>query len=168
MLGVLGLALAVAVLYQWRSGTPPPVRPSASGASPRSPAVIPLPRIALDRLVPRAEGRAGKRNVFDFAPLPTPAPSTRTQVTTVETQAPVITTPPTPAPPPPLNVKYIGSVEKKGLRVAVFLTDRKEVLTGQEGDLLANRMKVVKIGFESVDVQDVGSDRTRRIPLRGN
>jgi hypothetical protein len=31
-----------------------------------------------------------------------------------------------------------------------------------------NRFKVVRIGIESVDVQDVGSGQLRRIPLRGN
>jgi len=170
-LGVLSLALVAAVVYQWRGGNARPAVPgSAPLARPRSPAASPIPRIALDRLVPRAEGRAGKRNVFDFAPAPTLPSATRTPNAEALAQAapPPITTPPTPPPPAPLSVKYIGSVEKKGLKVAVFLTDRREVLTGQEGDLLANRMKVVKIGFESVDVQDVGSERTRRIPLRGN
>jgi hypothetical protein len=68
-----------------------------------------------------------------------------------------------------MNVKYIGSVaDKRGLKVAVLMTDRKEVLTGRAGDVVANRLKIVNIGLESVDVQDLGSDRVRRIPLRAN
>ena len=68
-----------------------------------------------------------------------------------------------------MNVKYIGTVaDKKGLKVAVLMTDRKEVLTGKAGDVVANRLKIVAIGLESVDVQDMGSDRVRRIPLRAN
>ncbi len=68
-----------------------------------------------------------------------------------------------------MSVKYIGTVaDKKGLKVAVLMTDRKEVLTGKAGDVVANRLKIVAIGLESVDVQDMGSDRVRRIPLRAN
>jgi hypothetical protein len=50
----------------------------------------------------------------------------------------------------------------------VLLTDRNEVVTGQTGDLVANRYKIVRIGFESVEVLDVGSGQTRRIPLKGS
>jgi hypothetical protein len=84
-----------------------------------------------------------------------------------ETPPPV--TVPTPPPLPPLNIKYIGAFEgNKGLKVAVLMTDRKEVLTGQVGEVVANRYRIVKIGLESVDVQDVGSEQVRRIPLKGN
>jgi hypothetical protein len=33
---------------------------------------------------------------------------------------------------------------------------------------VGNRLRIVKIGLESVDVQDVGGGTVRRIPLRGN
>jgi hypothetical protein len=70
---------------------------------------------------------------------------------------------------PPLNLKYIGSVENKaGVKVAVLLTDRREVLTGQAGQVVANRYRIARIGLESVDLEDVGSGQSRRIPLKGN
>jgi hypothetical protein len=70
---------------------------------------------------------------------------------------------------PPLNLKYIGSVESKGgVKVAVLMTDRKEVLTGQAGQVVANRYRIARIGLESVDLEDVGSGQSRRIPLKGN
>ena len=70
---------------------------------------------------------------------------------------------------PPLSLKYIGSVENaKGVRVAVLLTDRNEVLTGQPGEVVANRYRIAKIGFESLDLEEIGSGQTRRLPLRGN
>jgi hypothetical protein len=68
-----------------------------------------------------------------------------------------------------MNLKYIGNLEsKQGLKVAVLMTDRREVLTGQVGELLANRFRIVKIGLESVDIQELADGRVRRIPLRGN
>ena len=70
---------------------------------------------------------------------------------------------------PPLKLKYIGSVESKaGVKVAVLLTDRREVLTGQAGQVVANRYRIARIGLESVDLEDVGSGQSRRVPLKGN
>jgi hypothetical protein len=132
----------------------------------------PLPRIALSRLDAQvAPTAAGETDVFQFG-----APSTKmvpgATPRPVEASAPVTMAPvesPTPPPVPVMNVKYIGSVDdKRGLKVAVLMTDRKEVLTGRAGDVVANRLKIVSIGLESVDVQDVGSDHVRRIPLRAN
>jgi len=70
---------------------------------------------------------------------------------------------------PPLNLRYLGSVENRaGVKVAVLLTDRKEVLTGQAGETVANRYRIARIGLESVDLEDVASGQSRRLPLRGN
>jgi hypothetical protein len=41
-------------------------------------------------------------------------------------------------------------------------------MSGQVGQTVMNRFRVVRIGFESVDVEEVGSGQVRRIPLRGN
>ena len=70
---------------------------------------------------------------------------------------------------PPLNLKFIGSVgNAEGVKVAVLLTDRNEVLTGQSGEVVANRYRIARIGIESVDLEDVGTGQSRRIPLKGN
>jgi hypothetical protein len=69
---------------------------------------------------------------------------------------------------PPAKVTFIGSAERQGLKVAVLLTDQQEILTGQVGQLVGNRFRIVEIGLESVDIQDVGSERVRRIPLKGS
>jgi hypothetical protein len=50
----------------------------------------------------------------------------------------------------------------------VLLTDRDEVLTGQAGQVIANRYRISRIGIESVDLEDVGTGQSRRIPLRGS
>ena len=69
---------------------------------------------------------------------------------------------------PPLNLRYIGSVENaQGVKVAVLVTDKREVLTGQAGEIVANRYRIARIGLESVDLEDVGTGQSRRIPLRG-
>ena len=173
---VPGLAVAAAASVGWAllRDTAASVAPSASAAeAPRGTAKREpeLPRIDLARLDrPRPASGIGRRDLFDFAtPPPTPPPpmSSARPVVVEETPPPV--TVPTPPPLPPLNIKYIGAFEgKKGLKVAVLMTDRKEVLTGQAGEVVANRYRIVRIGLESVDVQDVGSEQVRRIPLKGN
>jgi hypothetical protein len=68
-----------------------------------------------------------------------------------------------------MNLKFIGSVgNAEGVKVAVLVTERNEVLTGQPGDVVANRYRIARIGIESVDVEDVGTGQSRRIPLKGN
>jgi len=170
-----GLAVAAAASVGWivLRDTGPAVAPSASAAEVPKDArrrEPDLPRIDLARLDrPRPESGVGHRDLFDFAaPPPTPPPPPMPSAPPVEETPPPVTVP-TPPPLPPLNIKYIGAFEgKKGLKVAVLMTDRKEVLTGQVGEVVANRYRIVKIGLESVDVQDVGSEQVRRIPLKGN
>ena len=129
-------------------------------------------RIDLARLDAEAEPRPrGERDLFDVGRAAA-APSPRPNATPGDRPAPG------PAPPRPstsvgrpapatLDVRYVGSVERRdGLKVAVLISNDDVVLTGREGELVANRLKIVKIGFESVDVQDLGSDRVRRIPLK--
>ncbi len=168
LLGILALLLAAGAYFGTRSRalSPSASRPrSAAGSAGES-----FPRIDLARLgQERPETTAGRRNIFDFGVPPTPPP-TALPPTTLPTVADATGLTPPPAPRlPALNLKYIGSVENaKGVRVAVLLTERNEVLTGQPGEVLANRYKISKIGFESVDLEEVGSGQVRRIPLRGN
>lgn len=135
-----------------------------------------IPRIGLARLdAPRGTGEAGRRNLFGFGVVPEePRPT-----------PPVVATPPPTPPPgamaggmgsdgtftpslPPLNLKYVAWVQNaRGVKIAVFVTDRRETLTGQAGQVVANRYRIARIGLESVDIEDVNTGQSRRIPLRG-
>jgi hypothetical protein len=168
-LGVLAAAAAVVVVWAVRHPGSVVLAPSRSEAVPP-----PVPRIDLARLdAKRPENDAGRRDLFDYGAAPAP-------------QAADVAQPPPPPPPatnpdsdgvsapvvptlPPLNLKYIGSVENAaGIKVAVLVTDHREVLTGQAGQVVANRYRISRIGLESVDLEDVNSGQSRRIPLRGN
>ena len=176
---VLVVGLAVALYFWARSG--PPSTASADGAAAGGGggagpvgAEPEVPRIDLARLDARkvTEPGMGRRDLFDFGVASREVGSDGDAVT-VATPPPFVgpaapTPPPTPTPLPPLNIRYVGAIEdKRGLKVAVFLTDREEVLTGQAGQLVGNRFRIVRIGLESVDIQEVGSEQTRRIPLGG-
>jgi hypothetical protein len=179
LLGLLGVvAAAIGFWYLRHSGAAPAVlgRPKGEKALP------PIARIDLSRLdAPRGADDAGRRDLFAFGQAPRHQEDDDASPPTV-----IVATPPpaaggspgasplaesAPGTPslPPLNLKYIGSVENKaGVKVAVLLTDRREVLTGQAGQVVANRYRIARIGLESVDLEDVGSGQSRRIPLKGN
>jgi hypothetical protein len=177
LLAVAGVAFAARELRH--SGAAPAVLGRPRGEKP----LPPVPRIDLARIdARRTEDQAGRRDLFQFGSTPEPeedaappavatsppgaagaggaAAGTPGETVTAGSVTPSL---------PPLNLKYIGSVENKaGVKVAVLLTDRREVLTGQAGQVLANRYRIARIGLESVELEDVGSGQSRRIPLKGN
>jgi hypothetical protein len=166
-----GAALTLAAWALLSSDTRGPTAPVRAGERARPDAgESPLPVIGFNRVEdPQPDPGLGERDLFDFATPPPPpyTPPPPTMVPATMATPPPVTTP-TPVPLPPMNIKYIGAVERRGAKVAMLLTDKGDVLTGQPGDVVGNRFRIVKIGLESVDVQEVGSDQVRRIPLRGN
>jgi hypothetical protein len=165
------LALVLAGSLYWTlsgGGGGTPVATRTAPRAVRGTAETGVPRIGLDRLEAQAAAAGvGQRDIFDFGEAPEAPPPVAPPPSLAA--GPAVAAAPTPAPPPPLNLKYIGAVENsQGLKVAVLMTDRKEVLTGRPGDLVANRYRIVQIGLESVDIQEVGTERVRRVPLRSN
>jgi len=172
--GLLALVALAALALVARFLASPAGMPAIRGAR-SEPLPPPIPRIDLSRLqVERADAGAGKRDLFRFGS----ASRSEDEDEVADVVVPDPTPPPAPvydpaaaaaASQPPLNLKYLGSVENRsGIKVAVLLTDRKEVLTGQAGETVANRYRIARIGLESVDLEDVSSGQSRRIPLRGN
>ena len=165
---VLG-AVAVAALLTWWLRHKGPAAVSTRSAA-VDPTPEPVPLIDLERLPhERPKLRIGLRDIFAFGPPPTLPPTAQpaNPPPTPDPQEALIPTPPPGPRLPPLTLKYIGSVENgRGARVAVLLTDRNELLTGQAGEVVANRYKIAKIGLESVDIEEVGTGQVKRILLR--
>ena len=106
------------------------------------------------------------RNVFQFyeppvKPLPKPEP-------VVTLPPPVNPTPPPPPPPPPLKIplRYYGfsSVVGSSAKTAYFL-DGDDILVAKEGEMVKRRYKVVRIGTNSVVMEDSESKRQQTLPL---
>jgi hypothetical protein len=127
-----------------------------------------LPRVGLERVRPAPARPPVGRDIFDFGGADPRLQTVPENQPSPPDPAPTPTPVPTPTPLPPLSVKYIGSVERKGLKVAIFMTEKKEIVSGQPGETVMNRFRVVRIGLESVDVQQVGADQVQRLPLKGN
>jgi hypothetical protein len=175
---LVALVAVAAVVWLWQpfdqgSGAPA-VRSRARPAAPTGP----VPRIDLARLdEPPSDVEIGRRDLFAYGAL-------RRAVEAADTAAPPTASAQPPRPDttatrgpaggagsglPPMNLRFIGSVgNEQGVTVAVLVTERNEVLTGQPGDVIANRYRIAKIGIESVDLEDVGTGQSRRIPLKGD
>jgi hypothetical protein len=171
---LLSLLAVAGVVVLWslfqRSGTGPAVLT-------RSRPEVPLPavpRIDLARLEePRTDVEVGRRDLFaygppegsdyepQFRPPPRATPTVASPASARSSREGAALS--------PMNLKFIGSVgNAEGVKVAVLVTERNEVLTGQRGDVVANRYRIANIGIESVDLEDVGTGQSRRIPLKGN
>lgn len=170
ILAALSLGVAGVLLWYQLGKSPVPAAGVPAAGRTRN-ARADIPEIGLGRMGLHPDPALGQRNIFDFHATPPPAPvyPQGTEPPPIEmTPTPEPTPQPTPA-PTPLPLKYIGAVSNEaGLKVAVLLTDQKEILTGKQDEVVGNRYKITNIGLESVDVQDVASGHSQRIPLRGN
>lgn len=164
------VALAVWLLFFRDSGTPA-VSSNSPAASAR-PAGSAVPWINLERLDSKRPAVAlGMRDVFKYGvrpaptPLPAPPPGDETPTPYVP-PTPMPTPMPTPVPPMPL--KFSGVVKQKtGPKIAILVTEQKEILYGREGETLAGRYRIVNIGLESIKVQDVTSGHEQTIRIGG-
>ncbi len=112
--------------------------------------------------------QGGTRSLFDFASPPVAAAPKVIPKPVVEAQ-------PAPAPPkreaakpsaPPVSLKFYGYVSTpgQGARRAFFL-DGDQILVGSEGDILKKRYRVVRIGVNSVVVEDLEFKAEQTLPL---
>lgn len=168
----VGVLLAFALLLAGRAFWPE--QDAASKAVVRFEAGTEVPAIGLDRLrLKDAANRAPSRDVFkygrdaraDFLPVPTPV----IRLEPLPTPLPTPEQPPTPTPWPTLNISLIGIVDNgAGRKIGSFVKDGDILLVGQPGQVLANAFRVVRIGTESAEIEELGSGRTRRLPLKTN
>ncbi len=124
------------------------------------------PRLRLD-LLADSEGikyEGTGRNIFandreDIPKLIAPA------VVESEKQADKVPWQPPVSPPPPINLKFWGWANKAGESKAIFLAQGENGFIAREGDIVANRYRVIKIGPSSIDIEDVLSNNRQSVPI---
>lgn len=141
------------------------------------------PTLRLD-LVSRLQNvtvEGGLRSLFDFgssAAAPTSSgPPIKVPVGAVKTQPgrlraamgpepkPPDPVKPPPPPPPPIPLKFYGlTTPKIGVKRAFFL-EGEDIFVASEGDLIKRRYKVVRIGVNSVVLEDTEFKNQQTLPL---
>ncbi|MGD0500194.1 MAG: hypothetical protein ABSC23_17360 [Bryobacteraceae bacterium] len=119
----------------------------------------------------------GGRNLFQFSQPPPPPVVKAAKLAASEPivqvqpppKPPADQTPSVPPAPPPIPLKYYGlsTVRGNGKKTAFFL-DGDEILMGGEGDVLKKRYRVVRIGVNSVVMEDTQNKGERTVPLEEN
>jgi len=155
VLVVLGVILAALLAYQMRGNVP-----AVSGAAADEgykPMAVDNPALHLDRLerLRKLEYKSTGRDIFSAELPPPPTPKVL--------EPPKA--PPGPAPPPPdqpLSVpfKFYGfsADARTGLRKG-FFNQGDEVFIAAEGELVQGKYKVVHIGNNSAEVEEVSSGK---------
>jgi hypothetical protein len=179
LLVLLGVALAGLLVYMmWPAAARPPApsnppreqRKQAANTGVESPEALRVELGSLKQAPPAPD--AANRNPFRFyvPPPPPPPPPPKPVVTPPPLQPgqPGYVPPPPPQ-PPPIPLKFIGTVEVKGRKVAIFTSNdgRGMPVYAGEGELVLGQYRVVKIGVESVTVEYLDGRGRQTIPMRG-
>jgi len=159
ILGALLLVLAVVLYWNYRPDVMAgPYAPEAVSVQPLK---VPDPSLHLDRLARiREMGYEGThRNIFSATPPP-PPPSKIAQMKQAAAAAARPTGPPV---PPPLQVPltfYGMAVDPKTGKKLAFFTSGDKVEIAAAGQVLLGQFRLMKIGSNTVEVQEVSSGRT--------
>lgn len=70
-----------------------------------------------------------------------------------------------PPPPPPIDLKFYGFEGPKNGSKRIFLLKGEDIFLAKEGDIVDRRYKIMHVGPNSVEVQDVLTNHTQTIPL---
>ena len=158
-LNIVWPALKPAPSPQAAASTPPPARkPPARGRARGEAAAQSLdPTLRLDLLasVEGVQYKGSGRNIFrgqEEAPIPRPV-------------APVLKTSTGPPPPVPINLRFYGFASKPGEARKVFLSQGEDIFIAAEGDIVNRRYRILHIGVNSVEVEDVLDKRRQVLPL---
>jgi hypothetical protein len=174
----LAVALAALIVYMmWPAASQPgsPSNPpreqrkqaAGPGASDSSgPLQVDLGPLTQPLPGPQEAGRNPFRFYVPPPPPPPPAPRVPKQGDPGFV-APTPQPPPPPPGPPPITLKFIGTLEVKGKKVAIFSDNRGIPVYAAEGETVMGQYRVVRIGVESVTLEYLDGRGQQTIPMRG-
>ncbi|HET7217384.1 MAG TPA: hypothetical protein VFJ02_05020 [Vicinamibacterales bacterium] len=164
LLGVLGLAIVGLIAY-WMWPAPPPPLPAQPATRARNTRAGSGQAVAPEDLKVRLEALQTKRpdpgeverNPFRFRPPPPPpAPKPPPQ-----SLLPPVVAPPQPPPVPPIPLKFMGTVEGPGIKLAALTDCKGFTYAGREGEVIDGRYRLVRIQVESIVMEYLnGTGRT--------
>jgi hypothetical protein len=157
------LLIAGAVYFYERSSTS--ATPSVLSADTRFvPLGVKEPALQVGRLqqLQKDEYAGAKRNIF-LAGAVVPPPGAAAHVS--EAPRPFVG-PEKPPPPPPLQVpvEFYGVESSNGRQVA-FFKNGDDIIPAAEGDTILKRFKLIRIGNQSAEFEEVSTGRHATLPL---
>jgi hypothetical protein len=131
------------------------------------PMTVENPSLQIDKLerLQHVEYTGSHRNIF--SETPPPHVPTAKEIAAAKQNAPPVMPAAPPLPPPvQVDVKFYGYIDdtRTGARRA-FFTDGENIYIAGIGDMLENRLRVTKIGNDTVELMEVSSSRRTTIPI---
>jgi hypothetical protein len=177
---IAGVLLVVAIIVVVRafssgdgnpaptSGTAPPP-PSSTGSQARRKTARPLlaqtldPTLRFDLLKSSEDVtyKGNGRDIFRSQPEPPPIPKPLPP----DKQPNAVQAPP---PPPHIDLKFYGFASRRDGDKRIFLIKGEDIFVAKEGDIVDRRYKIVHIGQNSVDVEDVLTNNRQTLPLQAS
>ena len=167
---VVGLAIVLYRVWTATSGSPPAASNARGGAVSVARGgdvpTVTAPDVHLRALAgERPKPGTSERNLFRFKPKPAPPPPPSMPAAPVVPVAPEVSGPP---PPPPINLKFIGIIERSGRPKVAVLTDGiGSPILAEEGKSVAGRYRILRIGVESIELSYLDGRGRQTIRLTG-
>ncbi len=123
----------------------------------------PILRVDLLTKVAGITYKGSERNIFQYqnAAPPIPKPVENPVIKPGEKTAV------TPPPPPPIPLKYYGYAHKPSETAKrAFFVDGEEIFIAREGEIVNKRYKILKIGVNTVEVEDQVTKNKQTLPLQ--
>ena len=103
-----------------------------------------------------------ERNIFQYrtraAPIPKPTAKAVTKSASKRSGE---------APPPPIPLKYYGYAHKPDETARkAFFVDAEEIFIATEGEIVNKKYKILKIGVNTVEVEDLVTKSKQTLPLQ--
>ena len=161
-----GLVVILAAILYFRNRSDVP---GIAGVFAADTKFVPLdvqePQLRLNQLerLRKLEYSGSHRNIFVAAPPPVPKP-----VGQAAAAPPPFVGPMKPPPPPPLQVpgEFFGyAAQPKTGRKFAFIASGDDILVVAEGDTFLNSFRVVHIGNDSADVEEISTGRRATVPM---
>ena len=168
LVGVLVVLAAISgIIYYFNNRTTSSASSTVSVDGNYTPISVENPSLRMDLLegLQHVEYKGSHRNIFSETPPPhVPTPE--------EIKKAAANAPPVMPPQPPqlpaiiVNLKFYGYVDdaRTGARRA-FFTNGEDIFIAGIGDMLENRLRVTKIGNDTVELMEVSSSRRTTIPI---
>jgi hypothetical protein len=168
LVGLLVVLAAVSGLIYYFN-----TRDTSSASAPVSvdgnyvPMTVENPSLQIDKLeaLRHVEYTGSHRNIFSETPPPHVPTAKEIAAAKQNAPPPMVQTPP-PPPPVQVDVKFYGYIDdpRTGARRA-FFTNGEDIFIAGIGDMLENRLRVTKIGNDTVELMEVSSSRRTTIPI---
>jgi hypothetical protein len=161
----IGLLAAAALLYFVNRNDVTSVAAVAGGDVKFTPLSVQEPQLRLDLLakIRKLEYSGSHRNIFSAVALP--PPPTPAEIAKAHKHGTTGPTPPPPPPPVSVPGQFFGYASSKSGRHVAFFAEGEDILVVAEGDTFLSNYRLIHIGTDSADVEEISTGRHAQVPM---